>query len=403
MNKDFHLYATFLAARDAGYNIPQAKQIAFAAQMVDDFSENYSKICHTVTEMFSKLTSAFLKNIFNKYEDCFDISDTWMAFHFIPKQKYDPLKITFENFICGYGDPIKNICENIPHGNPNDSEYLTRIGITMHVLADSFAHQEFCGVTCKNPNVIANIEVFMGRNCLHLETGDHVPVSLSDYISGVFYFGHGSAAHVPDLSWLKYYYNWKKEPDNTYLRDNPQLFTNAYEAMLGILTRLKFGKINPNSINNIKKELLSKSNQNQIKYSNIIDRNKAIQNARCTLADLPVFFSEEESKVTYPQLTIDGDLIEIESDITKLYNESVQKIELDENIDRVFEDYFKSKHPEISNLNAEYESYLAVKDNWIVFEKAAKAHKDAVYRELGIDANTMQQIVHQEFVTLFTK
>ena len=42
MNMDFHYYATYLAARVAGYEKEEAKTIAYAAQYVDERSEEHT-------------------------------------------------------------------------------------------------------------------------------------------------------------------------------------------------------------------------------------------------------------------------------------------------------------------------------------------------------------------------
>jgi hypothetical protein len=407
MNKDFHLYGTYMAARDAGYDEKDAAQLAMSAQMVDDFMPEFSAENHTVTPMISKA----MKAAFSQAEKL-DISNTWMPFHFIPKHVYDS-KGNFQSFACGYGKPIKNITARL-HSNSS----LERIGITLHVLADSFAHQEFCGVTVNEIDVVENIQIFLGKEYPGLNTFDHVPVWLQWLFPKTAYFGHGSAGHVPDISWMKYYYCWKSK-GTPMLRENPALFTKAYQTMVEALINIRTNHeahiadvIKDDSpYNSLHMYLEHESDKAQIALCNSMWENEAIHIAKEKIEESPEYedhplFPEmkprkeiESEIITYYEMKNDFTLEEKSKTIGELYIMNEEKIYFDESIDFLFKQLcYENYGKELTDqLCSDYDTYLqSFKDssaNRIDFDQAARAHKEAVYAELGISKTDLAALV----------
>lgn len=240
MHKDFHLYGTFLAAILAGYSVGESERIAFAAQKVDEFDQNRSKTSYTITEMYRTTIEAvrdiYLDRENRSYDRLVDMSHTWMLHHFMPAKVVGPgssITTISEDLACGYGTPMAQINQDLI-----DSENVTpeRLGLTMHVLADCFAHEGFCGMTCYNPRIAEEICIRYKDEEASLRIKEHVPVFWSWMLSGAFYFGHGSAGHLPDLSWARYSFSWKYGTKRTLqYRDNPEQFDKAFRNMVQVL------------------------------------------------------------------------------------------------------------------------------------------------------------------------
>lgn len=173
MNKDFHYYGTYYAARLAGYSREDAEEIAWAAQMVDDFTEsNFGRMFHreNITYTCEALSETAyhelgrLSNVNNS--ELQKIRRIWVPFHFLPGNMKHEL-------VNGYGfvTDLKNFsidrdlpdfkCVCAPNSElvgkmiqriTGNNTSLLRIGIAMHVLADTWAHQLFVG----SPNAYIN-------------------------------------------------------------------------------------------------------------------------------------------------------------------------------------------------------------------------------------------------------
>lgn len=189
MNIDFHYYATYLAARIAGYTVAEAKTIAYAAQYVDVSGENMidKKLLEGLPE-----TTATIEDMgrllrrdtdwYNvktrkwKYEEK-EIKESeviWRSFHFLPgnihpkdDRKYYSGKRKYSKSVLGikvFGEPeygqeearaFSLMCQpdsvlsekmvNDVQKYKNQPCYLEMVGIRMHVLADTWAHCYFAG------------------------------------------------------------------------------------------------------------------------------------------------------------------------------------------------------------------------------------------------------------------
>lgn len=276
MHKDFHLYGTYMAAEKAGYNSVEAKKIACAAQMVDEFGKDLIKENITVTPMIREVIEAILLN--SKEQEIINI---WIPFHFIPKNIPSSIQgSTFKKYRCGYGqNVIKTIINKIIQGVIDDDRQnvlpLETIGILMHVLADSFAHQEFSAYPCKNYDSVYNVKCFILSEILELDNIEHVP----SHLPYQAYFGHGCVGHLPDLSWVQYEYTWAS--GETQSRNNPEIFADAYTKMVKNLYRFKGTKIAKNERETIKTDIqdyinqqsfeIQKDNYNALMKKKVID------------------------------------------------------------------------------------------------------------------------------------
>lgn len=427
MNKDFHLYATFMAAALAGYHDEDAKKIAFAAQMVDDFNETHSRLCHTVTGMGGTVVKSFWNTYFrNNNSSIFDISDTWMPFHFIPGKAILPNQHedTSAAFACGFGNPIALVCGEIIPENKTGQEPLLpleRIGITMHVLADSYAHSSFTGLTCYYPRISENISVMFIDQEEGLDDYDHVPVVFSFLLTGIAYYGHGAAGHVPDLSWAKFSYTWKGfKPSSPIFRSNPDEFAKAFAKMVEILRLSRGNRPVENTASFTLKTVSDHLNETsfikQTQGANLLFRNEAIREAKKLIpvdidmklrCSIPLTYLEAERLERIREQTIKvksivgREHIETDVKVSILLDEALKKISFDVESDTVFQDFYGQYKNDAwlsaDKLNQEYEIYRDNTEKDAVFETQAQLHKDAVYRAIGINHNELVDLLKDEF------
>lgn len=118
---------------------------------------------------------------------------------------------------------------------------LYLIGIRMHVLADSWAHEFFAGT----PNCWINEDE--GKDKVEGPFVNHItaPDAVSYY--SIFYLGHAQVGHWPDYGFLSYKYepHWMKK-GASIRKNNPEIFLSAfyqmYTAMQCILLNQTFVK-----------------------------------------------------------------------------------------------------------------------------------------------------------------
>lgn len=266
MNADFHYYGTYAAALSAGFSVSEAKQIAWAAQMVDDCTEEFLKqekvpknarvvTCETTGEMV--------------WDDKDDLSDAnhetlkkvrriWMPFHFLPGNldgrkrytgkkdwgfsRYDEAR-DGDDFRCiclHNSDLAEKMIENTrvlcdadnPLGlTPADKLYL--IGIRMHVLADTWAHEFFAGT----PNFWVNEIEESGQTGGRPVKKEGAPDLISFY--SMAYHGHAQIGHWPDYGYMSYEYRPRWLGEGAIKKNNPDIFFNAFCQMAAAMSYIR--------------------------------------------------------------------------------------------------------------------------------------------------------------------
>lgn len=169
----------------------------------------------------------------------------WVPFHFLPGNMKHEL-------VNGYGfvTDLKNFsidrdlpdfkCVCAPNSElvgkmiqriTGNNTSLLRIGIAMHVLADTWAHQLFVG----SPNAYINDVSDLIEN-KHSNASNGTPDIGTAY--SVTYLGHGRAGHLPDIPSQSYQYtpSWSTVKANV---SNPVRFYNAFCQMVDVMVRLK--------------------------------------------------------------------------------------------------------------------------------------------------------------------
>ena len=226
MQIDGHHTLTYIAARLAGFPHRQASIIAYSAQYVDD-ATNSGLIRFDNDAMYSRISSAH-KMLDYRNSDELSNHRVWIPFHFLPGNGGVPAgenpKGSFIKKIVCTAD--SHVARDMLRACTNDFEKpyaLHRLGITMHVYADSWAHQGFAGVNHKINEVSK-----MKSNNKSLDRNFFNKI-LNFFLSESFPLGHGAALSYPDHPTLVWEYrNGLKEKVK---RNNLEMFMDATDKM----------------------------------------------------------------------------------------------------------------------------------------------------------------------------
>lgn len=229
MQIDFHHATTYVVARDAGFTHEEADIVAYCAQYVDDATSE-GTVFFDNQAAYNRTSSAH-KMIDLRNTLALANHQVWMTFHFLPGNDN---KLASDSAIEG-GFIRKIICrpnspvaQEMVRGAILEKERLYglhRLGVTMHVYADTWAHQGFAGVL-HDVNEVENAEETGDSGVFDKKLDNLLRDILDDAIPPL---GHGRATIFPDMPFLQWEYrNGKKE---IIKRDNPTDFLAAAEHM----------------------------------------------------------------------------------------------------------------------------------------------------------------------------
>jgi len=238
MQIDFHHTVTYVVARDAGFTHAEAEIIAYSAQYVDDATTE-GTVYFSNGAVFNRISSAHksldLRNtveLANHY--------VWMPFHFLPGNGgkaagENPDGSFIEKIICRPNSPVAQEMVRDAIIERDHACALHRLGITMHVYADTWAHRGFAGVIhpvneVENAIETGNSKVF-GKGLSGIIRG-----ILDDAIPPL---GHGRATVFPDMPFLKWQY--RNGRGELIVRDNPKDFLEAADHMCMAMRRFIAG------------------------------------------------------------------------------------------------------------------------------------------------------------------
>lgn len=254
MQKDFHYYATYCAAYLAGYSHQESLAIGYSAQFVDCCSKS---LLIKLNAPKSAATTQLQLEMMDAKQDPVslqDITRIWASFHFLPGDLYAEKKWVSAH----YRNKYRLICK--PNGQlVKDTVELAKgrslqaVGIAMHVLADTWAHQNFAGT----PSLVINNTDFHFFELL--EDGQrrkitfrHNP-SAADNLDKSIYtnslyqsqeraimnLGHGRAGHLPDYSFVRYVYLPAWADYEEVVKDNPSDYYYAFCQMVYAMKYLR--------------------------------------------------------------------------------------------------------------------------------------------------------------------
>lgn len=278
MNQDFHYYATLVAARFAGFSNEEADVIANAAQYVDEHCEDLIKR-KELKKLGVEPTITCMQLIeYEKYyintnptgwsnEELCELQGIWMPFHFLPgnlegrlsyegEDRYRNNQALLRRFqlTCTTNSELLKQALNATIASYNDTRNLCRVGLMMHVLADTWAHTWFIGRPERYINNISSPRVKDRGNWLEVKRGSEDCPEKHEYYffpvkflteQGISYLGHAQAGHMPDYSYLHYSYipEWKSKSGNPSVeKNNPSDFYKAFAQMIYALKCIRSSK-----------------------------------------------------------------------------------------------------------------------------------------------------------------
>ncbi len=246
MQIDFHHAVTYTVARLAAFGHQEAETIAYCAQYVDDATNNYT-INFENNAMYSRISSAH-KTL--DYRNFVELANhfVWIPFHFLPgnggkKAGENPGGTFVEKIICKPNSYVAKDMIRACIAERNALYGLHRLGITMHVYADTWAHQGFAGIINQVNNISALDEDNQPDTSLWSKLknffGDLFDDKAGKFVGDVLPLGHGAALSYPDRPYLKWKY--KDTNGNPVERDNPTAFSEAVNEMCKAMQRFRVG------------------------------------------------------------------------------------------------------------------------------------------------------------------
>lgn len=227
MQKDFHYYCVGVLARAAGFSSKDALTISYASQYVDNATESEPlnlKADHDLK--FDPVRTAYYSL---KAYDWSVQKRVYIPFHFIPAMPFKPPGYTFTFFTKPGSDFAKGVFNEACQEDEGILR-LCRIGVALHTLADTWAHQKFTGRKHEENDV---------ENIYHLKEGkwDHLMLK-NIWLNIRPKIGHLQAGPFPDQPFLiwKYYEKSKKDPIE---RNNTEFFVNAAKTIYDLLLEVK--------------------------------------------------------------------------------------------------------------------------------------------------------------------
>ena len=243
MHIDFHHTTTYVIARDAGFSHEDADIIAYAAQYVDDATST-GTISFDNRAVYNRISSAHKMLDVRNTEELAN-HYVWMAFHFLPGNgglpaEQNPGGTFIDKIICTPNSLVAQEMVRDAILEKHRSYGLHRLGVTMHVYADTWAHQGFAGVL-HHVNEVENARETSKSGIFKKSLSGLLSSFLDDAIPPL---GHGRALAYPDMPFLQWQYNNGR--GELIRRDNPADFIAAAEHMCMAMRRYILG--DPNAV-----------------------------------------------------------------------------------------------------------------------------------------------------------
>lgn len=239
MQIDFHHGTTYVISRLAGFSHPKASRIAYASQYVDD-ATNDGVIRFDNGAMYSRISSAH-KMLDYRNSIALKNRHVWLPFHFLPgngglPEGKAPRGGFHKRLLC---KPDSYIAQEMIKSCIADKDRpygLHRLGITLHVYADTWAHREFAGINHK-VNKAGDIQ------SQSKDADRRLLTKLANYFIGeTFPLGHGAVLTFPDRPNLNWHYT--NGMGQIIQRNNPADFADAADKMCMVMQRWLLGDYN---------------------------------------------------------------------------------------------------------------------------------------------------------------
>jgi len=235
MQIDMHFFGTYALARAAGLPPQVAKTIATAAQFVDDAIEDAPPILnegafHVPVPSCHPLVSAMNLRPVDQWH-------VWLPYHFLPGNKGGNAK---ERLICRTGDTTNASANGIIEfalRNLRQPFGAHLLGVTTHVLQDTFSHAGFMGVGSRYNNVTQDsIDIGSITDPALLQAKQSLVNAVVVMLKAP---GHAAVDSLPDYPYLRWSFEYEygneecpRQVDTMVVqRDNPQEFAAACKRL----------------------------------------------------------------------------------------------------------------------------------------------------------------------------
>ncbi|THB78314.1 MAG: hypothetical protein D3926_13400, partial [Desulfobacteraceae bacterium] len=216
--KAFHFNGIQAILTDIGVDIEQANMIASASQAVDDFTDE-QLIVFDDGKLYNPVVTAH-KSLDPDNLDSRDASNVWMPFHFFPD--HDGVCRPETDNVRKLVNYVK---KKIADERVLETEKNLYIGILLHILVDTYTHQDFMGLHCRH-NDISRLD-------------DEDEWNLTLLPNALPAIGHGEALTYPDDMWRRWSY--KDSRDEERRRDNQDIFYQIIGKIPEFLNELGIG------------------------------------------------------------------------------------------------------------------------------------------------------------------
>lgn len=246
MQIDFHHAVTYVVARLAAFGHREAETIAYSAQYVDD-AINSGTIKFENNAMYSRISSAHKMLDYRNFDKLAN-HFVWIPFHFLPgnggkKAGENPDGSFVQKIICRPNSYVAKDMIRACIAEKNALYGLHRLGITMHVYADTWAHQGFAGIVHDTNHITAIDDKDQPDADFWVKLkdffGDVFDEETGKFVGNTLPLGHGAALSYPDLPYLKWEY--KDTNGNPVERDNLIAFSEAANEMCKAMQRFRVG------------------------------------------------------------------------------------------------------------------------------------------------------------------
>ncbi|MDP3694744.1 MAG: hypothetical protein Q8R42_01370 [Desulfocapsaceae bacterium] len=294
MQIDFHHATTYVAARLAGFPQDRAEIVAHAAQYVDDATCSGIIRFNNIEALYSRISSAH-KMLDPRNADELANHLVWIPFHFLPGndglgEGQNPIGTFINKLVCKPDSPIARQMVRQTIVDQDRSYGLHRLGVAMHVYADTWAHQGFTGVL-HEINEVEHVSETSSSGVFSSGLASFLSCILDDAVPPL---GHGRATVFPDMPFLSWkYQNGRNEPIE---RNNTDQFCQAAEQLCRAMKRY-IAKDPYADVSGIKEQDMNKIQDLflKIKEKNGDKRHEAWLQA---IEDDPFSFGSE--KISYP-------------------------------------------------------------------------------------------------------
>ena len=257
MQADFHYYATYCAAYLAGYTHAECMEICYSDQFTDICSKSFLADIKGPLSAATTQTATELMDVSTSIIGLQDITRIWSSFHFLPGDLHAKIKKGSRQYrnkyrlICKPNGPL--VVDTVKLAKDRN---LQAAGLAMHILADTWAHQNFAGTPSL---VINNMSDYIFEVVKYDDnyndrkiTFKHNPGSADDldadyFVNTVYHMGetsimnlgHGRAGHLPDYSFIKYKYMPAWGDYKVVIKDNPSDYYHAFCQMVYAMKYLR--------------------------------------------------------------------------------------------------------------------------------------------------------------------